>query len=129
MKDTERETDTRTLARRTNFSIFRNPIHNSIPFLDGRLYVVVEVREGHIEPPFVLISLGIRRGQRFQHCDKPHDLFGGLQNLIEVIIQQRARRRQERIFLSYRRLSHFLTHGAFLSSTVARDFFRFLPRL
>ena len=43
-----------------NNSIFRHPIHHSIPFFDGRLYMVVEVREGHIETPFVLVSLGIR---------------------------------------------------------------------
>ena len=46
--------------------------------------MVVEVREGHIEPPFVFVSLGIRRGQRFQHCDKPQNLLGGLQDLIKA---------------------------------------------
>ena len=38
-------------------SIFRHAIHNAIPLLDGRLHMVIEMREGCIEPSFVLISV------------------------------------------------------------------------
>lgn len=69
--------------------------------------MMIEMGEGHIEPSFVFISFGIGRQQRFQHGNKPQNLLGSLQNFFEMIVQQRARRRQERISFSYRRLTCF----------------------
>ena len=117
-----------SLHPRPMSSIIRHPIHHSIPFLDGRSHMVVEVCESYIESSLVFVSLRISRGQRFQDCNKPQDLLGSLQNLVKVIIQQRARRCQEGVLLCYSRLARFFNHGAFLSSTVARDFSRFLPK-
>ena len=40
-------------------SIFRHPIHHAIPFLDGWLHMVIEMRERPVEAAFILVSLGI----------------------------------------------------------------------
>ena len=42
-------------------SILRHSIYDSIPFFDGRLYVVIEVRESGIESPLVLIAVCVVR--------------------------------------------------------------------
>jgi hypothetical protein len=56
-----------------------HPIHNAVPLLDGRLDMVLKVGECHVEPSFILVSLLIPRGKRFQDRDKAPNLIDGSQ--------------------------------------------------
>jgi hypothetical protein len=37
-----------------------HPIHHAIPFFDSRFDMVIEVSQGYIKPPFILVSLLVR---------------------------------------------------------------------
>ena len=49
-----------------------------IPFLDRGFHMMIEMREGSIETPFVLIPLGISGRQCFQDCHEPEHLLSSL---------------------------------------------------
>ena len=81
-------------------SVLGHPTHHAVPLLNRWLNMVVEMGQGCVQPSFILLSLLIRRRERFQDGGQSSDLFEGFKQLIKVIVQQRARWREESSLIS-----------------------------